>query len=453
MIYGLVAPGYEMAEIAAANLTGQARARSPGADLSTKLKLMGVDVASFGDSVRRREGGQAAHLRGPVRGRLQEAALQPRRHAPAGRHPGRRRQPTTARCPMLAQERRAAAAAAGRAARRPKAGAEPTRPPAWRDDAQVCSCNNVSQGRRSARPSASKDLHDARRGQALHEGRHRLRRLHAAGDRPAQGRAEGGRARRSTTHLCEHFALHAARSCSRSSRSRGSRRSTSCSPATARGTAARSASRPSRRSWRACGTRTSSSTTRRSRTPTTASSPTSSAAGLYSVVPRVPGGEITPEKLIVLGEVAKKYGLYTKITGGQRVDLFGAPVHQLPDIWEELVDGRLRERPRLRQGAADGEELRRHDLVPLRRAGLGRLRDPRRESLQGHPRPAQDQGGRLRLHPRVRRGPEQGLRPDRHREGLQPLRLRQRRRQAAARRPARRRPRRGDGHPATSTAS
>ena len=60
--------------------------------------------------------------------------------------------------------------------------------------------------------------------------------------------------------------------------------------------------------------------------------------GTYSVVPRVPGGEITPDKLIVLGKVAKKYGLYAKITGGQRVDLFGAPVHQLPDIWEELVN-------------------------------------------------------------------------------------------------------------------
>ncbi|MEO8497415.1 MAG: nitrite reductase small subunit NirD, partial [Planctomycetota bacterium] len=59
--------------------------------------------------------------------------------------------------------------------------------------------------------------------------------------------------------------------------------------------------------------------------------------GLYSVVPRVPGGEITPDKLMVLGQVAKKYGLYTKITGGQRVDLFGAQVQQLPDIWEELV--------------------------------------------------------------------------------------------------------------------
>ena len=59
--------------------------------------------------------------------------------------------------------------------------------------------------------------------------------------------------------------------------------------------------------------------------------------GTYSIVPRVPGGEITPEKLIVLGEVAKKYKLYTKITGGQRIDLFGAQVHQLPLIWKELI--------------------------------------------------------------------------------------------------------------------
>ncbi len=59
--------------------------------------------------------------------------------------------------------------------------------------------------------------------------------------------------------------------------------------------------------------------------------------GTYSVVPRVAGGEITPNKLIVLGEVAKKYNLYTKITGGQRIDLFGARVGQLPAIWAELV--------------------------------------------------------------------------------------------------------------------
>jgi nitrite reductase (NADH) large subunit len=60
--------------------------------------------------------------------------------------------------------------------------------------------------------------------------------------------------------------------------------------------------------------------------------------GTYSIVPRVPGGEITPQKLVVLGEVAQKYGLYTKITGAQRIDLFGARVEQLPLVWKELID-------------------------------------------------------------------------------------------------------------------
>ena len=74
--------------------------------------------------------------------------------------------------------------------------------------------------------------------------------------------------------------------------------------------------------------------------------------GTYSVVPRVPGGEITPEKLIVIGEVAKKFGLYTKITGGQRIDLFGAQVHQLPLIWKELIDAGME------SGHAYGKALR-----------------------------------------------------------------------------------------------
>jgi len=59
--------------------------------------------------------------------------------------------------------------------------------------------------------------------------------------------------------------------------------------------------------------------------------------GSYSVVPRIPGGEITPEKLIALGQVAQKYQLYTKITGGQRIDLFGAELNDLPYIWKELI--------------------------------------------------------------------------------------------------------------------
>jgi nitrite reductase (NADH) large subunit len=59
--------------------------------------------------------------------------------------------------------------------------------------------------------------------------------------------------------------------------------------------------------------------------------------GTYSVVPRIAGGEITPDKLITIGQVAKKYNLYTKITGGQRIDLFGARVQHLPAIWQELI--------------------------------------------------------------------------------------------------------------------
>lgn len=60
--------------------------------------------------------------------------------------------------------------------------------------------------------------------------------------------------------------------------------------------------------------------------------------GTYSIVPRIAGGEITPDKLLVIGQVAKDYNLYTKITGGQRIDLFGAQLHQLPEIWQTLID-------------------------------------------------------------------------------------------------------------------
>jgi nitrite reductase (NADH) large subunit len=74
--------------------------------------------------------------------------------------------------------------------------------------------------------------------------------------------------------------------------------------------------------------------------------------GSYSIVPRIAGGEITPEGLIVIGQIAKDYGLYTKITGGQRIDLFGAQVHQLPEIWERLIDAGFE------SGHAYGKSLR-----------------------------------------------------------------------------------------------
>lgn len=74
--------------------------------------------------------------------------------------------------------------------------------------------------------------------------------------------------------------------------------------------------------------------------------------GTFSVVPRIPGGEVTPDGLIVIGQVAKKYGLYTKITGGQRVDLFGVQKADLPAVWEELIAGGFE------SGHAYGKSLR-----------------------------------------------------------------------------------------------
>jgi nitrite reductase (NAD(P)H) len=61
--------------------------------------------------------------------------------------------------------------------------------------------------------------------------------------------------------------------------------------------------------------------------------------GTFSVVPRVSGGEITADKLIIIGTVAKKYNLYCKVTGGQRIDMFGATKQDLPAIWRELIEG------------------------------------------------------------------------------------------------------------------
>ncbi len=57
-IYGLVAPGYQMARTAAAMLAGE-EASFSGADMSTKLKLLGIDVASFGDAQGRTPGSQS----------------------------------------------------------------------------------------------------------------------------------------------------------------------------------------------------------------------------------------------------------------------------------------------------------------------------------------------------------------------------------------------------------
>ena len=154
--------------------------------------------------------------------------------------------------------------------------------------------------------------------------------------------------------------------------------------------------------------------------------------GTYSVVPRIPGGEITPEELIAIGEVAQDFGLYTKITGGQRIDLFGARIEQLPAIWQRLVDAGFE------SGHAYGKSLRtvkscvgstwcRYGVQDS--VGLAIALELRYRGLRS---PHKIKLGRLRLRARVRRGPRQGRRRHRHRQGLEPLRRRQRRLHAHA---------------------
>ena len=169
--------------------------------------------------------------------------------------------------------------------------------------------------------------------------------------------------------------------------------------------------------------------------------------GLYSVIPRVPGGEITPDKLIALGETARDYGLYTKITGGQRIDLFGAQLQNLPDIWEKLVDAGFE------SGHAYGKALRTvkscvgttwcrygvQDSVAFAVRVENRYKGIRaphkiKSAVSGCVRECAEAQGK-------------DFGPGGHRARLQPVRRRQRRRQAPARRPAGRRRRRGNRHP------
>jgi nitrite reductase (NADH) large subunit len=59
--------------------------------------------------------------------------------------------------------------------------------------------------------------------------------------------------------------------------------------------------------------------------------------GTYSVVPRMWGGLTTPGELRAIADAAEKYGARTvKVTGGQRIDLFGIRKEDLPAIWADL---------------------------------------------------------------------------------------------------------------------
>jgi nitrite reductase (NADH) large subunit len=333
MIYGLVAPGYEMAEIAAANLTGKDQ-QFKGADLSTKLKLMGVDVASFGDYFADESSSRSIVLEDPFKGSYKKLVfnLDGTRLLGGilvGDASEYGRLAMLAKSDALLAMPPADVLLGGRSGARDAGGALTSIP----NDAQVCSCNNVSKSQicDAIRLKNLTSVEEVKLCTRAGTG--------CGGCLPlvtdlfkAQIKASG---KKVSNALCEHF------SCSRQelfeivkikrirtfdeligSHGRG-QGCEICKPAVASILASL---------WNenVVDHTTIQDTNDRFLANL-------QRGGTYSVVPRVPGGEITPDKLIVLGQVAKKYNLYAKITGGQRVDLFGTAVHQLPDIWEELV--------------------------------------------------------------------------------------------------------------------
>jgi nitrite reductase (NADH) large subunit len=334
MIYGLVAPGYEMAEIAAANLTGADR-RFAGADLSTKLKLMGVDVASFGAYETPPDQATPLTFEDPFAGVYKKLLVSLDGSRLLGgilvgdaADYGRLALLAKNDAPLPCKPHELIVGAAGPGA---AIGLE-----AMPDSAQVCSCNSVSKGAICAAiRDGGLETVDA------------LKRCTKAGtgcggcvplvtDLLKAEMKKAGRA--VVTHLCEHFPYSRtelfaivkvkelrtfAQVLAEAGRGLGCE---VCKPAVASILAslwAEDIMQPEHQTLQDTNDRFLANMQR---------------GGVYSVVPRVPGGEITPEKLAVIARVAKKYGLYTKITGGQRIDMFGAPVERLPDIWEELVE-------------------------------------------------------------------------------------------------------------------
>lgn len=332
MIYGLVAPGYEMAEIAATNIVGQSRVFR-GADLSTKLKLMGVDVASFGNCFADDKTARAITYEDPFRGSYKKLLFNLEGTRLLG---GILVGDATeySQLSLLAKSDQLLAMAPGEVLLGRNGAQSAARMiTSIPNDAQVCSCNNVSKQQicSAIRERSLTSIEDVKSCTGAGTG--------CGGCLPlvvdlfkAQIKSSG---KKVSDALCEHFVcsrqelfeiikIKRIRTFDEVIRSHGRGQGCEiCKPAVASILASL---------WNENVVEQTTIQDTNDRYLANIQR-----GGSYSVVPRVPGGEITPEKLIVLGQVARKYNLYAKITGGQRIDLFGAAVHQLPDIWEELV--------------------------------------------------------------------------------------------------------------------
>ena len=325
-VYGLVAPGYAMAEVVADRLLGGS-ATFPGADTSTKLKLLGVDVASFGDAHASTEGALEVVFNNAVAGTYSKLVVSDDASTLLGGVlVGDAAAYATLR-PMVGRQLPGDPAALIA----PAGGGGGIGVDALPSDAQVCSCNNVTKGA----------INDAISGGcATVQG---LKECTNAGTGcgscvPMLKQLLTAAGVEQSKAICEHF-THSRAELFEIIQSTGIRTFSDlvtrfgtgrgcdiCKPAVASILASLGNGHVLDGEQATLQDTNDHFLANLQRN------------GTYSVIPRIPGGEITPDKLMVIAEVAKEFGLYTKITGGQRIDLFGATVDQLPLIWRKLVD-------------------------------------------------------------------------------------------------------------------
>ncbi|WP_415788877.1 nitrite reductase large subunit NirB [Deinococcus saxicola] len=339
-IYGLVAPGYSMAKVAAANILhglglhslglSDAPATFTGADLSTKLKLLGVEVGSFGDAKGVTEGCRTVSLSDNVRGTYSKLVLS----ADGLCVLGGLLVGDTARYNDLLD----LALSGTPLTVPPETLIVPPLPgsatlPAS-TNALICSCENVrAEAVCAAIEGGARDIKALKSCTGAGTGcggcvpglhgllQSELRRLGEA----------------VSNHLCEHFA-YSRQELFDLIRVRGYRAWDDVLAAHGTGLGCE-VCKP------AVGSILASLHGEYVLKPQHAPLQDTNDAflaniqknGTYSVMPRVPGGEITADGLIAIGEVARNFGLYCKITGGQRIDLLGAQRDDLPAIWAGLI--------------------------------------------------------------------------------------------------------------------
>ncbi|GAA3174693.1 MULTISPECIES: nitrite reductase large subunit NirB [Streptomyces] len=340
-VYGLVAPGYEMARTAAAAIAGTDAPAFTGANVSTKLKLLGVDVASFGDAHGTTEGSLDVVYADARAGIYKKLVVGAGGELLGGVLVGDAEaygtlRPLIGSVPPVAPEALVVPARAGAAALGP--GALP-------DDAVLCSCHNVTKGTVRAAvtehscASVSEVKACTRAGTGCGSCVRTLTavvhdELAASGTVVDPGLCDCFPHTRAQLYeivrtlrlpsyaaLLESYGRPAAR---------GGEGCEICKPVIGSVIASLAPS-VGADGYVLDGEQAALQDTNDHHLANLQRN------GSYSVVPRIPGGEITPEKLIVIGEVAREFRLYTKITGGQRIDLLGARVEQLPRIWARLV--------------------------------------------------------------------------------------------------------------------